>query len=73
MQSEFEMGMMGEFRFFLGLQIKQLVEGIFIRQEKYIKDLLKKCKMNESKIMSTPMHPSTSLDKDANGKNKKCL
>ncbi|KAK2442550.1 hypothetical protein QL285_013736 [Trifolium repens] len=69
MQSEFEMSMMGELRFFLGLQIKQLEEGIFISQEKYVKDLLKKYKMNESKIMSTPMHPSTSLDKDEKGKN----
>ena len=63
-QSEFEMSMMGEFRFFLGLQIKQQEDGIFIFQEKYIKDLLKKYKRNEAKIMSTLMHPSSSLDKD---------
>ncbi|XP_045809814.1 uncharacterized protein LOC123904167 [Trifolium pratense] len=69
MQSEFEMSMMGELSFFLGLQIKQHEDGIFISQEKYIKDLLKKYKMNEAKIMSTPMHPSTSLDKDEKGKN----
>ncbi|KAK2352230.1 hypothetical protein QL285_096543 [Trifolium repens] len=69
MQSEFEMSMMGELRFFLGLQIKQLEKGIFISQEKYVKDLLKKYKMNESKIMTTPMHPSNSLDKDEKGKN----
>ncbi|CAJ2651723.1 unnamed protein product [Trifolium pratense] len=37
-------------------------------QEKYIKDLLKKYNMNEAKIMTTPMHPSTNLDKDENGK-----
>ncbi|GAU32707.1 hypothetical protein TSUD_101280 [Trifolium subterraneum] len=37
-------------------------------QEKYVNDLLKKYKMNEAKIMSTPMHPSTSLDKDEKGK-----
>ncbi|GAU32295.1 hypothetical protein TSUD_63120 [Trifolium subterraneum] len=68
MQSEFEMNMMGELGFFLGLQIKQQEDGIFISQEKYVNDLLKKYKMNESKIMSTPMHPSTSLDKDEKGK-----
>ena len=68
MQSEFEMSMMGELRFFLGLQIKQETNGIFICQEKYIKDLLKKYKMNEAKIMVTPMHPSSSLDKDEEGK-----
>ncbi|GAU24551.1 hypothetical protein TSUD_148920 [Trifolium subterraneum] len=66
--SEFEMSMMGELSFFLGLQIKQQEDGIFISQEKYVNDLLKKYKMNESKIMSTPMHPSTSLDKDEKGK-----
>ncbi|GAU49150.1 hypothetical protein TSUD_87330 [Trifolium subterraneum] len=66
--SEFEMSMMGELGFFLGLQIKQLEDGIFISQEKYVNDLLKKYKMNEAKIMSTPMHPSTSLDKDEKGK-----
>ncbi|GAU41423.1 hypothetical protein TSUD_26030 [Trifolium subterraneum] len=66
--SEFEMSMMGELGFFLGLQIKQQEDGIFISQEKYVNDLLKKYKMNEAKIMSTPMHPSTSLDKDEKGK-----
>jgi len=68
MESEFEMSMMGELKFFLGLQIKQHKDGIFICQEKYIKDLLKKYKMNEAKIMTTPMHPSSNLDKDENGK-----
>jgi len=68
MESEFEMSMMGELKFFLGLQIKQHKDGMFICQEKYIKDLLKKYHMNEAKIMSTPMHPSSSLDKDENGK-----
>jgi len=68
MQSEFEMSMMGELGFFLGLQIKQHQNGIFISQEKYVKDILKKYKMNEAKIMVTPMHPSSSLDKDESGK-----
>jgi len=69
MQSEFEMSMMRELRFFLGLQIKQESNDIFICQEKYIKDILKKYKMNEAKIMATPMHPTSNLDKDENGKN----
>jgi len=68
MESEFEMSMIGKLKFFLGLQIKQHKNGIFICQEKYVKDLLKKYKPNESKIMTTPMHPSSSLDKDENGK-----
>ncbi|GAU51766.1 hypothetical protein TSUD_415550 [Trifolium subterraneum] len=66
-RGEFEMSMMGHLGFFPGLQIKQQ-DGIFISQEKYVNDLLKKYKMNEVKIMSTPMHPSTSLDKDEKGK-----
>ena len=68
MQSEFEMSMMGELRFFLGLQIKQLKDGIFIYQEKYTKDLLKKYRMDEAKPMATPMHPSITLEKDEKGK-----
>ena len=42
MHNEFEMSMMGELNLFLSLQIKQLKEGTFINQEKYIRDLLKK-------------------------------
>jgi len=61
--------MMRELKFFLGLQIKQHKDSIFICQEKYIKYLLKKYKMNEAKIiMTTSMHPSSSLGKDENGK-----
>ncbi|GAU38522.1 hypothetical protein TSUD_148040 [Trifolium subterraneum] len=63
-----KMSMMGELGFFLGLQIKQQEDEIFISQEKYVNDFLKKYKMNEAKIMSNPMHPSTSLDKDEKGK-----
>ena len=37
---------------------------VFFFQEKYIRDLLKKYKRNEANIMSTPMHPSSRLDKD---------
>ena len=40
MQNEFEMSMMGELNFFLGLQIKQTKNGIFINQSKYCKDLM---------------------------------
>ena len=41
MSKEFEMSMIGELTFFLGFQVKQMREGIFISQEKYTKDLLK--------------------------------
>ena len=46
MQGEFEMSMMGELNYFLGLQIKQLKDGIFICQSKYTNELLKKFDMN---------------------------
>ena len=42
MYSKFEMSMIGELNFFLGLQIKQPKEGTFINQAKYIRDLLKR-------------------------------
>jgi hypothetical protein len=42
MSNEFEMSMIGELSFFLGLQIKQLKDGIFVCQSKYLKDMLKK-------------------------------
>ncbi|RVW95010.1 hypothetical protein CK203_040012 [Vitis vinifera] len=68
MHSEFEMSMMGEFNFFLGLQIKQLKEGTFINQAKYIRDLLKRLNMEEAKTMKTPMSSSIKLDMDEKGK-----
>ncbi|RVW35392.1 hypothetical protein CK203_077069 [Vitis vinifera] len=69
MHSEFEMSMMGELNFFLGLQIKQLKEGIFINKAKYIKDLLKRFNMEEAKVMKTPMSSSIKLDMDEKGDN----
>ena len=62
------MNMMGELSFFLGLQIKQLKDGIFLNQEKYTKDLLRRFKFNEGKIAKTPLSTSTKLDKDEKGK-----
>ncbi|RVW64875.1 Retrovirus-related Pol polyprotein from transposon RE1 [Vitis vinifera] len=58
------MSMMGELNFFLGLQIKQLKEGTFIDQAKYIRDLLKRFDMEEAKTMKTPMSSSIKFDKD---------
>ena len=67
-KGEFEMSMMRELTFFLGLQIKQLEDGIFIHQSKYTKNLLKKFKMEGSKEMPTPMSSTLKLDKDEEGK-----
>ncbi|GJZ38085.1 retrovirus-related pol polyprotein from transposon TNT 1-94 [Tanacetum coccineum] len=67
MHDEFEMSMMGELNFFLGLQIKQLEDGIFFNQSKYIKEMLKKFGLEESKPMKTPMSLDTKLTKDEEG------
>ena len=69
MQQEFEMSLMGELNFFLGLHIKQEKDEIFINQGKYACELMKKFKMKNSKEMPTLMSTSIKLDKDANGKN----
>ena len=53
MQDEFEMSMMGELTYFLGLQIKQTNEGIFINQTKYTKELLKKFGMDTATTYDT--------------------
>ena len=49
MQAEFEMSVMGELEFFLGLQIKQTRYEIYIHQTKYVKELLKKFKLKDAK------------------------
>nr|GEU52414.1 uncharacterized mitochondrial protein AtMg00810-like [Tanacetum cinerariifolium] len=64
MHDEFEMSMMGELNFFLGLQIKQMEDGIFFNQSKYIKEILKKFGLKESKPLKTPMSSGTKLTKD---------
>ena len=66
MQGEFEMNMMGELKFFLGLQIKQCKDGIFINQTKYTRDILKKFVMDGVKLRKTPMSTTTKLNKDEN-------
>jgi hypothetical protein len=67
MQGEFEMSMMGKMNHFLGLQIKQLKDGIFINQSKYCKELLKRFDMDSCKAMSTPMGSGTYVDQDESG------
>ncbi|XP_063938043.1 uncharacterized protein LOC135147919 [Daucus carota subsp. sativus] len=64
MDSRYQMSMMGEMSYFLGLQVKQTDEGIFINQSKYTKNLLKKFGMQDSSAAITPMATATKLDKD---------
>jgi len=68
MKCEFEMFMMGEFSFFLGLQVKQTKDGIFLCQSKYCKEIFKKFEMESCKEASTPMPSSCYMDADSAGK-----
>ena len=68
MKGVFEISMIGNFSFFLVLQVKQMEEGTFIHQAKYTKELLKKFEMENAKALGTHMNPSTMLDKDENCK-----
>jgi hypothetical protein len=67
MESEFQMPMMGELTFLLGIQVKQTKQGTFMHQVKYTKDLMKKFNMAELKPVSTPTSSSTSLGLDEDG------
>jgi hypothetical protein len=55
MQQEFEMSLIGELNFFLGLQIIQSRRGFFIHQSKYVKDMLKRFQLEDCKPVNTPM------------------
>jgi hypothetical protein len=68
MIQKFEMSMMGELKYFLGFQVKQLQEGTFISQTKYIQDILTKFGMKDAKPIKTPMRTNGHLDLDTGGK-----
>lgn len=67
MSGEFEMSMIVELTFFLGLQIKQTALGTFIYRQKYIKELLKRYDMDMSKMIDTPIGTNSKLDLDEPG------
>ncbi|GKA36792.1 retrovirus-related pol polyprotein from transposon TNT 1-94 [Tanacetum coccineum] len=67
MHDEFEMSMMGELNFFSGLQIKQLDDGIFFNQSKYIKEMLNKFGQEDSKPIKTLISTETKLTRDEEG------
>nr|GEV48220.1 retrovirus-related Pol polyprotein from transposon TNT 1-94 [Tanacetum cinerariifolium] len=68
MTKKFEMSMMGELTYFLGLQIKQGDKEISIFQEQYTRNLLKKYEISNSSLVKTPMVPPNNLDPDLAGK-----
>jgi hypothetical protein len=67
MSKEFKMSMIGELTFFLDFQVKQMKEDIFLSQEKYTKDLLKRFKMEKCKPIKTLMPTNGHLDLDEGG------
>nr|GEX73116.1 putative ribonuclease H-like domain-containing protein [Tanacetum cinerariifolium] len=65
MKNRFQMSSMGELTFFLGLQVKQKEDGIFISQDKYVVEILKKFDFLSVKTASTPIKTQKPLVKDA--------
>ncbi|GJX48080.1 putative ribonuclease H-like domain-containing protein [Tanacetum coccineum] len=68
MHKKFQMSSMGELTFFLGLQVKQKKDGIFISQDKYVTEILKKFSFTNVKTASTPMETQKPLLKYKDGK-----
>ncbi|KAI3774037.1 hypothetical protein L1987_48580 [Smallanthus sonchifolius] len=68
MHSKFEMSSMGELNFFLGLHVKQVPNGIFISQSKYVKRILERFKLADCSAARTPMQVHHQLTPDKDGK-----
>ncbi|GJY57099.1 putative ribonuclease H-like domain-containing protein [Tanacetum coccineum] len=67
MHNRFQMSSMGALTFFLGLQVKQKEDGIFISQDKYVGEILKKFGFSSIRTTSTPMETNKALTKDEDG------
>ena len=67
MTNEFEMTDLGLMKYFLGIEVKQSDDGIFINQQKYATDVLKKFKKENSKTIDTPIEFGTKLSKEDKG------
>ena len=67
MTKEFEMSMIRELSYFIGLQIKQLKSDTFVYQAKYINNMLNKFRMEDAKPIRTPMAANGHLDLNENG------
>nr|GFD00357.1 hypothetical protein [Tanacetum cinerariifolium] len=68
MHEKFQMSAMGELNFFLGLQVLQKEDGIFLLQDKYIGDILKKFEFSDVRSSNTPMDKENPWGKDGPGK-----
>nr|GEU92323.1 putative ribonuclease H-like domain-containing protein [Tanacetum cinerariifolium] len=67
LKDKFRMSLMGELIFFLGLQVKQKQDGIFINQDKYVAEILRKFGLTDGKLASTPIDTKKPLVKDPDG------
>nr|GEX60760.1 hypothetical protein [Tanacetum cinerariifolium] len=65
---KFQMSAMGELNFFLGLQVLQKKDGIFLSQDKYVSDILKKFGYSDVRSANTPMDKENPWGKDISGK-----
>nr|GFB39108.1 putative ribonuclease H-like domain-containing protein [Tanacetum cinerariifolium] len=68
MKDKFQISSIGELTFFSGLQVKQKKDGIFISQDKYVAEILRKFRLTEGKSASTPIDTEKPLLKDPDGK-----
>nr|GEY15491.1 ribonuclease H-like domain-containing protein [Tanacetum cinerariifolium] len=69
LMKEFQMSSMGELTFFLGLQLKKKDDGIYISQDKYVAEVLRKFGLTDGKSASTPIDTEKPLLKDLDGEN----
>nr|GEU64033.1 putative ribonuclease H-like domain-containing protein [Tanacetum cinerariifolium] len=67
MNDKFQMSSMGELSFFLGLQVNQKKDGIFINQDKYVAEILRKFGFTDVKLASTPIETEKPLLTDPDG------
>ncbi|XP_061352816.1 uncharacterized mitochondrial protein AtMg00810-like [Gastrolobium bilobum] len=65
MTKEFEMTNIGEMSYFLGVEVKQMEEGIFMSQKKYAEEILSKFRMKDYKMVSTSIEPRMNLKADS--------
>nr|GFB32525.1 ribonuclease H-like domain, reverse transcriptase, RNA-dependent DNA polymerase [Tanacetum cinerariifolium] len=68
MHEKFQMSAMGELNFFLGLQVLQKEDGIFLSQDKYVEDILKKFRYSDVRSSNTPMDKENHWGKEGTGK-----
>nr|GEY28691.1 hypothetical protein [Tanacetum cinerariifolium] len=67
MKDKFQMSSLGELTFFLGLQVKKKQDGIFISQDKYVAEILRKFSLTDRKLASIPIDTEKPLLKNPNG------